>query len=96
MAKVPLVSATATESIQMTPRYLVIGMKKFAGNAIRLNEESSPAMCNKHSKHYHPSRKKPHKVACDGHSRSQQTESDREDHSAEQEVEKDDRLHDRR
>src|SRR5260370_20612913 len=39
-----LVSATATESIQMKPRDLVIGMKKFAGYAIKLNEESSPVI----------------------------------------------------
>jgi hypothetical protein len=32
------VSATAIETIQIKPRYLVIGMKKFAGYAIRLNE----------------------------------------------------------
>jgi hypothetical protein len=38
------VSATATESIQMTPMYLVIGMKKFAGYAIRPNDESSPVI----------------------------------------------------
>jgi hypothetical protein len=34
----------ATETIQMRPRYLVIGMKKFAGKARRLKEESSPVI----------------------------------------------------
>jgi len=38
------VNVTATESIQMQPRYLVIGMKKFVGYAIRLNEESPPVV----------------------------------------------------
>ena len=37
-----LVTATATENIQMKPRYLVMGIKKFAGYATRLREESSP------------------------------------------------------
>ena len=63
---------------------------------MRLNQESSPVNGNKHSKSHHPSRKKPHEVACDGYSRSQQTEADRENNSAEQEVEKDDRFHDLR
>src|SRR5271163_3920527 len=35
-----LVSATATANIQMKPRNLVMGIKKFAGYATRLREET--------------------------------------------------------
>ena len=52
----------------------------------RVRDEAEPGQFSgdgkKHSKSDQPSRKKPHKVACDGHSRSQQTESDRVNSSA--------------
>ncbi len=38
----PFVSHMAASSIQIKPTYRVIGMKKFAGKAIKLNQESSP------------------------------------------------------
>ena len=78
----------------MKPTNLVMGMKKLAGYAIRLIEESSPANATSIPRATSHRGSKPHEVACDGHSSSQQTEPDSVNDSAEQEAEKIDRLHD--